>query len=200
MNAAPRPALTFDAETHTYTLGGRRVPSVTQVLDEQLMDWSMVPAEVLEAARVFGTHVHEAVKLEVRKRLDWDSLDPAIKPYIEGLRNFMGKGDFVPLASEIQMGHTLYRYAGTLDLVGPVCGVDSLIDVKSGAMPRTVGPQTAAYAELYSCTYGARLKRRHCLELNPAYSEGFKLHRLNNPADWSIFQSALNCWRFKHAN
>lgn len=200
MNAALRPTLTFEAETHTYTLGGRPVPSVTQVLDEQLADWSMVPPDVLEAARVFGTHVHEAVKLEVRKRLDWQSLDPAIAPYIEGLRNFMRKGDFVPLASEIQMGHGLFRYAGTLDLYGPVCGVSSLIDVKSGAVPRTVGPQTAGYAELYHHNYGARVKRRHCLQLSPEYSEGFKLHRLDNPADWSNFQSALNCYRFKHGS
>ena len=200
MNAALKPVLTFDAETHTYTLGGRHVPSVTQVLDSQLMDWSKVPPDVLEAARLFGQHVHEAVAFELRGILDWASLDPAIAPYIEGLRNFMRKGDFVPIASELRMGHALHRVAGTLDLYGPVREVSSLIDVKSGAVPRTVGPQTAAYAELYHHTYGERVKRRHCLELNPNYSEGFKLHRLNDPADWSIFQSALNCWRFKHAN
>lgn len=200
MNAALKPVLTFDAETHTYTLGGRRVPSVTQVLDSQLADWSMVPPDVLEAARIFGQHVHEAVAFELRGILHWDALDPAIRPYIEGLRNFMRKGDFVPLASEVQMGHRLFRYAGTLDLYGPVCGVSSLIDVKSGAVPRTVGPQTAGYAELYHHNYGVRVKRRHCLELNPKYPEGFKLHRLTDPADWSIFQSSLTCWRFKHAS
>jgi hypothetical protein len=200
MNAVAAAVLTFEAETHSYRLNGRSVPSVTRVLDDQLADWSMVPPEVLEAARVFGQHVHEAVKLEVRRRLDWEALDPAIRAYIEGLRNFMRKGDFVPLASEIQMGHRLFRYAGTLDLYGPLCGVESLIDVKSGAVPRTVGPQTAGYAELYQHNYGVRVKRRHCLELNPAYKEGFKLHRLDNPADWSNFQSALNCWRFKHAS
>lgn len=193
-------ALTFDAETHSYTLNGRSVPSVTRVLDDQLCDWSMVPPDALEAARLFGQAVHEAVKLYVRGVLDWASLDPALVPYIEGLRTFMRRGDFVPVASEIQMGHQLFGYAGTLDLYGPVCDVSSLIDVKSGAIPRTVGPQTAAYAELYQHDHGVRVKRRHCLELNPAYSEGFKLHRLDSPSDWTVFQSALNCWKFKHAN
>lgn len=197
MNAAPQPALTFDAETHTYALGGRRVPSVTTVLDSQLCDWSMVQPDVLEAARIFGQHVHEAVALELRGILDWAALDPALAPYIEGLRNFMRKGDFVPLASELRMGHALHRYGGTLDLYGPVCGVSSIIDVKSGAVSRTVGPQCAAYAELYRVNYGERVKRRHCLELNPKYPEGFKLHRLNDLRDWSIFLSALNCFRFR---
>ena len=29
--------------------------------------------------------------------------------------------------------------------------------------------------------------------------EGYRLHEYKDPADYSIFLSALNCWRFKHA-
>ena len=54
--------LAFNAESHTYTLDGRALPSVTQVLDP-LNELDGVPRDVLAAATEFGTHVHLACDL-----------------------------------------------------------------------------------------------------------------------------------------
>ena len=193
--------LTFDADTHTYRLNGTVVPSVTQVIDEQLNDWTGVPLDALEAARVFGSHVHEACHLLVRGELDWASLDPALVPYLEGAQNFLDQSGITIIASELALASPTLRFAGTTDLRGILRDSISTLDWKStSVMPRSVGPQTAAYDHLYIEQNGGKPTKRYCVQLNPALPNGYKLHPLKNTADWHIFLSALNCWRFKHAS
>lgn len=189
----------FEPVAHVYHMDGVRVPSVTQVL-QLLEDFSGIPPHILEAARVFGSHVHDAVALDIRGRLDWRTLDVALVPYVEAWRRFKADSGFVILASEAVVGHRLHRFAGKLDLRGILNKHRALIDIKSGQLPRTVGPQTAAYDVAGADTHGIKSQRRYCLQLNPSLPCGYKLHPLTNQSDWSMFLSALNCWRFKYAN
>jgi hypothetical protein len=189
----------FEPVAHTYKMDGVHVPSVTQVL-QILEDFSGIAPHILEAARLFGSHVHDAVALDIRGRLDWANLDVALVRYVQGWRNFKADSGFVTLASEAVVGHRVHRYAGKLDLRGVLNKRRSLIDVKSGQLPRTVGPQTAAYNEGGHDTHGIKCERRYCLQLNPEFPRGYKLHALTDPADWNMFLSALNCWRFKYAS
>jgi hypothetical protein len=89
--------------------------------------------------------------------------------------------------------------AGTLDMVGVLRGVECVIDWKSGQVPRTVGPQTAAYERFYRGKRGGRIRRRYCVQL--CDTGDYRLHPLKDPADWSYFLSALNIhhWRQKNA-
>lgn len=191
-------SLTFEPASHTYRLAGREVPSVTQAL-QLLEDFEGVPWAILEAARKFGQHVHEACALLVRGQLDWASLDHALVPYMECAKRFIAESGVRIIASELRLAHRTLRYAGTLDVLGDHKAFSGLYDFKSGVVPRTVGPQTAGYAAAYLDTYGVRVQRRYCVQLNPDLPNGYKVHRLNDPADWHTFLSALNCWRFKHA-
>lgn len=195
MTAAP--SLSFEPESHTYRLSGQVVPSVTQALG-LLEDFEGIPWAILEAARKFGQHVHEAAALLVRSQLDWKSLDHALVPYMECAKRFIVESGVKIIASELRLSHRTLRYAGTLDVLGDLRGDLGLYDFKSGVLPRTVGPQTAGYSAAYFDMYGIRVKRRYCVQLNPDFPNGYKVHRLNNPADWHTFLSALNCYRFKH--
>ena len=189
--------LDFNAEAHEYRLDGQLVPSVTQVL-AVLEDFEGVPWHLLEAARKFGQHVHEACALMVRGELDWASLDPALVPYVEAAQRFIDESGFVVRACELQVAHPSLRYAGTLDLLGEwreLC----LIDFKSGVFPRSVGPQTAGYAAAYQEQTGVRVERRYCVQLNPALPNGYKTHPLINTADSHIWLSCLNIWKYKNA-
>ena len=96
--------LDFNAEAHEYRLDGQLVPSVTQVL-AVLEDFEGVPWHLLEAARKFGQHVHEACALMVRGELDWASLDPALVPYVEAAQRFIDESGFVVRACELQVAH-----------------------------------------------------------------------------------------------
>lgn len=189
--------LAFEAATHTYRLEGRPVPSVTQIIEEQLDDWSMVPPEVRANAMKRGQLVHEAVALLVRDDLDWASLDESIEPFVAGARNFLLDTGVVPLTSETAVANTL-GYAGTPDLVAIWRDATGLFDFKSGSVPRSAGPQTAAYVAAYKSTHGVQIKKRYAVQLNPSLPRGYKVCALTNPADWSVFLSAFNCWSFRH--
>jgi hypothetical protein len=190
--------LEFDQAAHAYTLNGRRVPSVTQVLQPlEMLDG--IPDGVLERARLRGQHVHEAMALLVRDELDWSSLDHELVPYIEGGKRFLDESGLTVIASELRVGCARIRCAGTLDLLAHWRKSETFIDFKATAvMPATVGPQTAAYERLYQSMFGGRSRRRYCVRLLPG---DYKVHPLTDPADWSIFQSALNIhhWRQRNA-
>jgi hypothetical protein len=188
--------LDFNAEAHEYHLDGQPVPGVTRVL-EILDDFEGVPWHLLEAARKFGQHVHEACALMVREELDWASLDPALMPYVEAAKRFIEESGVVVRACELRVANAALRYAGTLDLLGEWRGL-GLFDFKSGVFPRSVGPQTAAYAAAYQQEFGLRVARRYCVQLNPSLPNGYKVHALTNTADWHIFVSCLNVWRYKN--
>lgn len=191
--------LEFDKESHTYRYAGIPLPSVTQVLDP-LLELEGIPKHLLEAARLFGTHVHEACHLLVRGELDWSSLDPALVPYIVGAKRFLEESGMVVIASELRVTGIAggVHCAGTLDIVGVLRNHECVIDWKSTAtIPKTVGLQTAAYERFYRMQRGGPQRKRYCVQLR----EGdYRLHVLNDPADWNYFLSALNIhhWRHKH--
>jgi len=190
--------LKFNATTHIYTLGGRVLPSVTQAL--QVLDqYENVPARTLEAARVLGVHVHLACELWDRGTLDESALDMNLRPYLDGWRKFRGDTGFVPTHIEERVLHRQYRYAGTVDRMGMLRNRPALIDIKSGMKPKSVGAQTAAYAAAwcYANSYNRALSR-YCVQLMPG---DYRLHALDDPADFPLFLSCLNVhtWRSRNA-
>lgn len=182
----------FDTASHTYRVDGRVLPSVTQVL-QILQDFGGVPADVLERAREFGSHVHTAVDLDNRGELDEDSLDPALRPCLEAWRKFRADTGAVVVASELRLADSVLGYAGTLDTLLVIRSRHALVDVKTGLVPRTVGPQLAAYDHLLRANGRPRPTRRLCVQL---CADGYRVHDCKDPADWPVFMSALNCHKF----
>lgn len=189
--------IVFDGESHTYRVHGHVVPSVTQIL-AMLQDFGGVSAEVLDRAAEFGTHVHQAVDLYNKRILDEASLDPALAPYLADWHSFLRDAAAEVLASEVRVYHPGLKYAGTLDALVRIRNKVAVVDVKTGQVPRTVGPQLAAYELAYSAREDNEhaIRRRLCVQLT---GDGYRIHEQKNPADWSVFVSALNCWRFRNA-
>jgi hypothetical protein len=182
--------LTFHVESHTYRYGGRVVPSVTQVL-RPIDNFDRVDPELLERARRFGSHAHQATDLFDRGELDEDSLDPGLSPHLAGYKLFLFETGFVVTHSEQQIYNPRQKYAGTLDKRGTWKGTTWLLDLKSGAIPRGVGLQTAGYQ--MACPDHDRPRKRLCLQLLP---NNYKLIACDEPSDWSYFVSFLNTYRF----
>lgn len=182
--------LTFDRATHTYRYGGRVVPSVTTVL-RAIDNFDRVDPELLERARLFGSHVHLATDLFDKGELDEEGLDLPLLPYLNAYKTFLSETGFVVTHSEQQIYNRQRRYAGTLDKRGTWKGATWLLDLKSGAVPRSVGLQTAAYQQ--ACE--EKPKRRLCLQL---MRNRYKLIKCEEVSDWSYFQSYLNVHRFNH--
>lgn len=111
------PGLTFDDADHAYYLDGRRVPGVTTLLDRA----GIIPAESKQwwtpEARERGSDVHTAIHFLNEGDLDRASLRPAIIPYLDAYESFVSDLRVNVLAAELRLGHRVYRYAGTLDLL-----------------------------------------------------------------------------------
>ena len=111
--------LEFQESTHTYTLDGVRVPSVTQIL-KPMYSFYGVPDEVLQAKAELGTNVHRACELLDNDDLDEDSEEglAALEPiagYLAGYKKFKADKKPVVIANEQRLYHPLHKYAGTID-------------------------------------------------------------------------------------
>ncbi|MBP8177087.1 MAG: hypothetical protein KAX77_04910, partial [Xanthomonadales bacterium] len=146
----PAKRLDFDAVTHTYRIGGVRVPSVTQVCKVASgNEYAQIPRDVLERKRAIGVALHYAIWLDNLGELDTDTIDQAVAPYFAAWKEFVARTGFETRIGECQLGSQRFGYAGTSDLYGLTYGAPWLIDVKSVAVLSPVTAiQTAAYLEL----------------------------------------------------
>jgi hypothetical protein len=181
-------AVAFDERTHTYRVGGAIVPSVTTILDAVLGDgFNHDPA-----AAEFGNHVHKAVALYLRGRLNWNELDPALVPYVHAAAACIRDNDITVIDVERIVSSIAPRYCGTLDLYGHLRGRHSaVLDWKTGGRAPYVGSQLAAYAHGHKVPNA----RRYAVVL--AGDGTYAMHECTDPADWSLFVSALNIYQWK---
>lgn len=192
--------LSFNAQNHEYKLDGLTIPSVTQILKaEGLTDFSKVPLEILERNALFGTAVHKAVELKLRGTLDEDTLDVALKPYVEAWANFEEDFGYVHMTSEFQGFHPIYRYAYTIDLLGEITkgkfpGL-SVGDIKTGIVKPADKIQLAGY----KLAVGKEYKNVFAIYLNPDFQpRGYRVvFSRSNQTEQGIFLSALSLQNWK---
>lgn len=146
--------LNFDPATHTYTVGGRVVPSVTRIL-RPLTDFSHVPPDVLARAAAFGTAVHRMIYLEEGGDLDEEALDPILRPWLDAWRKWRCGCTLRVLERERPVYHPVMHYAGTMDLLLAMDRSLVVADVKTGLHSPAAGPQTWAYREALAVERGA---------------------------------------------
>jgi hypothetical protein len=186
-------SLIVNKAEHTYTLDGQRLPSVTDVLG-LLHNFDSIPWAVLENARQRGERVHAAIN--AYNRGVEDVADELARPFVQQWAQFLEDTGAVVIQSEQPLYHKTLRYAGTPDCVLSWKGDRLLLpDVKATwEVPPTVGAQTAAYAEAYKSLQTRRVRLdRACVHLT---ADSYKLHPRNDSADWSLFVSTLNVYRF----
>jgi len=143
--ATPLQALEFDDERHEYSVCGKVVPSVTQILKSVgLIDdrWFN------DHACTRGSYVAEATAYDDRGILDFASLDDEIKPYVIQWRRFLAESKAEVLEVERRVFDEAHWYAGTFDriLSMPRNSWPVLIDIKTGGPAPWHKLQTAAYA------------------------------------------------------
>ncbi len=193
--AAPEQVLHFDRDEHRYWLepSGESLPSVTTVLKESgLIDYSMIPQDVLQNAARRGTAVHRTLEL-----LDLDLMDRAavaaeIEPYVAAYEKFVADSGFGVAAIECRRWHKTYRYAGTFDRDG-VFGDGSLavLDFKTGLVLDAHALQLAAYTAFRP---EPRKYRRIALQLSgDATYRAHEYLARDFQSDLNVFLSALAC-------
>ena len=133
----------FDPAAHAYTINGRPVPSVTQVLADLLPCWR---ASDWHMER--GRAVHACAAL-IARGVEFTA-DEQIAGQVAALRRFVVEVKPLVLAVECPVFSERYQYAGTFDLLTRRPGKLPLmlVDYKSALTP-VVPYQLAAYAAAY---------------------------------------------------
>ncbi len=134
--------IVFKPEDHSYWIGERRLISVTQALSI-LRRWEAEPY-YLERGRL----VHLACEYYDRNELDESTVDPLIRPYLDGYMKFLTETDFLPVHIEKTLYHPQHFYAGRLDRIGNLNDNYVLLDLKTGVKAKVDELQGAAYWEL----------------------------------------------------
>lgn len=191
--------LAFDKASHTYTLHGVVLPSVTQVIRDNRLssDFAFVRAADMEIARQLGQAVHVATHYHDEGTLDERTVDPVVMPYLLAWRRFVADRRVRFVALEQRVADPIYRFCGTVDRIAvlednPTLG-EIVVDLKTGN-PAAAGAnyQTAAYAHLVqSLPCVTRVGARWSVQLHPERAVPYSVTPYAKLTDWRIFRAAL---------
>lgn len=127
----------FDEDKHEYSVGGVKVPSVSEILAPLSAErYGELNPWMLKAAAAKGTAVHEACEL-----IDYGcepEEDPEIDGYLYAYQTFLIEHDVEWEAIERIVYYTrsegeLPLYCGTIDRYGTIDGVPCVVDIKTYA-------------------------------------------------------------------
>ena len=196
-------------ENHVYTLNGKKLLGVTELIRRGGIDlYSGVNEEVMANAANFGTAVHRVCEFDDRGTLDQSSVDPALLPYLEAWRKFKKDYHVVFELENIEkmVCSKILGYAGTLDRKAKIKGKWTVIDLKSVVtMLPTTGVQLAGYKiaenEMLQLSgkggfSRGRIQQSWGVQLKPDGT--YKIHDYDHPIYETTFRSLLNVNRFKN--
>lgn len=146
----------FDEEKHEYSVGGVRVPSVSEILAPLSAErYADLNPWMLKAAAAKGTAVHEGTQL-----IDFGiapDFDPEIDGYLMAYQMFLLQheaewGFIEGIIGYQRTNEEIPLYAGTIDRFGVVDGTPAVLDIKTyasmtSAAQLSASCQTALYAD-----------------------------------------------------
>jgi hypothetical protein len=194
--------LTFDPATHSFTLDGLSIPSVTHVL-APLSDSDFTYQQYMEAARRRGVAVHEATERYDRMRganKVWNPSDDEeiVVPYLAAWQKFLDDTGFEVHTIEEIVSSKRHRYAGILDRLGVLNGRRAVIDIKTTvAIKPVMGVQLAAYQAAYNegRRKAEQYPQRFVCQLRK--DGNYRLEEFRDRADLTVFLALLTIWNWK---
>ncbi len=197
-----RTEVNFDPAKHVYTLHGRRLPSVTQILGANgFYEFPFASPEDLAYKMQLGRDVHAACDLYDRGVLDWTTITEEVLAYFEGWIKFRNEHPTVAIvATEQLVHHRALGYAGTLDRVLGFAKNDRrMADIKIGAEIPAAAMQTAAYKAAYNDWLPALQQVGRRLSIHLTVNGTYRLVEHDDPDDFGAFCAALKLfhWRGK---
>ncbi len=141
--------LDFDKETHTYSLDGRVLTPVTDLLkDCGIIQTTFYTGKGAEN----GSRRHLATELLDKDILDWSTIAECDMPYLSAWIQAKEELGIEITSIEEQMYHPLLNYAGTIDRRAIIKDEIYIIDIKTGAK--------AKWHELQLILYGLMVEPR----------------------------------------
>ena len=164
------PAKDIDLDSSEYMA----IDSVTKILGAveedgaKLVDFSAVPADLLEAARIRGTFVHDMIDADAAGELDEERLDPKFRGFLRSYRAWLSSVPNVKAVASEVAGVALFGtdlskailVAGRIDRIAEIAGEKEVVDFKSGVSDSVSSKiQAAAYTRIASMILGREVKK-----------------------------------------
>lgn len=183
---------TYDREMRIGTMGGKTIPSVTDLI-------RTVGYEI-HGNFERGRAAHLAFELLVNNKLDWKSVDDSIMGFVIGFEKFIKETGFKKRRSSDRLFHPTLGFHGELDLEGTwkINEYPQLIDMKTYKPDATTGIQLAGYDYLLPQLKMPR--ERFALELTK--DGGWVRHPFDDQNDKAVFLSLLTIrnWRLNNGH
>lgn len=199
-----RSRVQFDEATHTYTLDGVELPSVTRIIRYLAVDKANnADPNMAMIARERGTLVHQEAMLFDYTNSFSSDIDSDCAPYLEAYVQFVR--DYKPgwELIEHQMGNETLGFAGTLDRFGLIDGEYAILDIKTSYkvdMP-SLSAQLAAYMSLLYKEYSPAKwdaileKGLNLYGLQLMRNGKYRLYKCDESVGDILFQSCLKVYR-----
>lgn len=196
------PEIHLNESTHEYFHeSGRQLISVTRAFElVGITDYSRIPFEKLEPARLRGTLVHDIAMFYGQGMLDESSIDPSLMGYFDAIKRFYREEVGQVLDIERIVHNLKFGYAGMLDLLylnrsHLLC----LADFKTPITPHKANRwQTGAYA--WAHPDRDKIRRRHAVMLRLDGTYEFDEHSNPLRRDFDSFLTILKCAVLKIEN
>lgn len=195
----------FNAERHEYRLDGEIIPGVSSITGP-LKNMAGIPPKVLANARDRGHAVHRACELYDRGRLDVDSVDEIIVPYLAAWCQFMADWEMLWTLIEVPLAHPVLRYGGTPDRGGYTSIRETDGKRYDCGIPYTVGVDAKATYDLDPAVE-AQLNGYDLMQDKPwdeLWSVRLKKDgtyvRTVHPRNHGLFLSCYNIYHWKRKN
>lgn len=200
INLPDTPELGFIDATHTYTLYGQKIPSVTQLMAPlSAAVYGGINTEVLNKAADRGTEVHQAA--ENYANFGVEDISPELRGYFDGFREwFDGVGPEV-VSTEFKTYHKYLIYGGTVDLLAYIKGHLYVIDYKttSSVEKMLTRVQLEAYKQAL-ISHGIPVERKAILHLSKTGRAKLIEYDTIDDDAWQVFWSLVNVNNFILAN
>lgn len=194
----------FNEERHEYSVGGKKIPSVSEILAPLSADrYKDINPAVLQAAAARGTAVHEACEA-IDYGIDAE-IDPAIAGYVAAYQQFLH--DYFPRWNMVEqiVGYRIpfeadeerILFCGTVDRYGIIDGKGAVLDIKTYASVTTdammsASCQTILYASALE-SEGFNSPKRYLLHLKK--DGDYRLIDLQNFDKERGFHSLSIAWK-----
>ena len=194
--------IVYNDEMHAYWIDGVRVPSITQAIKCATYDeFDHVNPALLKLRAAQGTSLAKAVEDYHFGRLDVTQYDPDILDDFDSFVEWVEKNRVKIVESEKIVASKRWMFAGRLDLVLRMPGLDGLamVDIKrTAAPPASGGLQTAAQVLAYTETTGCAEKIvRYLLHIRDGRCTLVPQH---NESDQKVFLAALTVTKWRIEN
>ena len=194
----------FDEATHTYTLDGKELPSVTHIIRYLAVDKANnADPNMALIARERGSAVHEATVMYDYSGEIPDDFPAEYAPYLEAYVQFVR--DYKPKweLTEHKMGNEYLDFAGTLDRFGLIDGEYAILDIKTSYkvdMPSLSAQLTAyrslLYKEYSPAKWDAILEKGlNLYGLQLMRNGKYRLYKCDESVGDILFQSCLKIYR-----